>query len=101
MYGRYALHLDTNFYYAAAGLNIAPYQLFFVPYYFLAVVAFFTHIACALHWLTRTRLTVATRDMTGYATLFLGIIVSTLIVATFMGAFYHVTIPAIYRATFG
>jgi hypothetical protein len=100
LYGRYALHLDTNFYYAAAGLNITPYQVFFMPYYFLAVVAFFTHVACALHWLSRKHITLPVRNLAGYATLFLGISIATLIVATFMGAFYHVTIPAAYRATF-
>jgi len=39
--GRLALHLDTNFYFAAAGFHVPPYQVFFIPYYFLAVVALF------------------------------------------------------------
>lgn len=100
MYGRYALGLDTNFYYAAAGLNIMPFAIFFLPYYFLAVVAFFTHLACAGHWLARNYVTEPARTAIAYATMTLGLAVSSLIVTTFMGAFYPVVIPAIYRATF-
>lgn len=40
--------LDTNFYVAAAGLHAWPFVLFFAPYYFLAVVAWFVHVGCAL-----------------------------------------------------
>lgn len=48
MAGRFLLHLDTNFYFGAAGLNIFPLNLFFVPYYGLAIISFFGHIA-AVH----------------------------------------------------
>lgn len=44
--GRTFLKLDTNFYFGAAGLNEFPANLFFIPYYSLAIVAFFIHIAC-------------------------------------------------------
>lgn len=43
--GRLILHLDTNFYFGAAGLNTFPFNLFFIPYYALAVIAFFAHLA--------------------------------------------------------
>ena len=46
--GRWVLHLDTNFYFGVAGLNTFPFNLFFIPYYGLAVVSFFGHIA-AIH----------------------------------------------------
>jgi succinate dehydrogenase/fumarate reductase cytochrome b subunit len=49
LYGRAALHLDTNFYFAAAGLHAPPFAWFFAPYYFLAVLALFTHLGCALY----------------------------------------------------
>lgn len=48
--GRAVLGLDTNLYFAAAGLNTFPFSLFFVPYYFLAVTAVFLHLA-SLHYL--------------------------------------------------
>lgn len=47
--GRHFLHLDTNFYFGAAGLNTFPINLFFIPYYALAMMAFFGHIS-AIHY---------------------------------------------------
>ncbi|MEA1787702.1 hypothetical protein U1E44_16490 [Arenibacter sp. GZD96] len=46
--GRLFLHLDTNFYFGVAGLNSFPFNLFFIPYYGLAILSFFGHIA-AIH----------------------------------------------------
>jgi succinate dehydrogenase/fumarate reductase cytochrome b subunit len=46
--GRLLLHLDTNFYFGVAGLNSFPANLFFIPYYALAIISFFGHIA-AIH----------------------------------------------------
>jgi hypothetical protein len=43
--GRFLLHLDTNFYFGVAGINSFPINLFFVPYYGLAILSFFGHIA--------------------------------------------------------
>lgn len=45
--GRLVLNLDTNFYFGVAGLNTFPVNLFFIPYYGLAVLSFFAHVACA------------------------------------------------------
>ena len=46
--GRFILKLDTNFYFGVAGLNTFPFNLFFIPYYGLAIISFFGHIA-AIH----------------------------------------------------
>ena len=46
--GRFFLKLDTNFYFGVAGLNTFPFNLFFVPYYGLAIISFFGHFA-AIH----------------------------------------------------
>ena len=100
LFGRAALKLDTNFYYAAAGMHVSPFQYYFVPYYFLAVVAIFGHIACAVHWLTRDNLNRTTRSYFGYTILAVGVLVSTLIAAAFAGAFYEIEIPQEYRATY-
>lgn len=45
MVGRFILQLDTNFYFGAAGLNQFPFNLFFIPYYSLAIFSLFAHIA--------------------------------------------------------
>lgn len=47
--GRLILHLDTNFYFGVAGLNSFPFNLFFIPYYALAIISFFGHVACIHH----------------------------------------------------
>lgn len=100
LYGRVALELDTNFFYAAAGLNITPFQAFFLPYYLLAVVAVFTHVACAFHWMVRDRVSERVRNSVGYLSILLGVVLSACIMAAFMGAFYPVDIPMEYRSTF-
>lgn len=43
--GRLFLHLNTNFYFGVAGLNSFPFNLFFIPYYALAILSFFGHVA--------------------------------------------------------
>ncbi len=82
--------LDTNFYFAAAGLHAWPFAWFFVPYYFLAVAALSVHLGCALR---RGGAVVA-----GFACV--GIAAAGLIVATLMGMVVPVEIPARYLATF-
>jgi hypothetical protein len=100
-WGRLGLKLDTNFYFAAAGLNIAPFPLFFVPYYFLAILAVFAHVACALHPLLRSRLSLRQRDTIVLVVLGTGIVLASLIVASFSGFIRPFSIPAAYRASFG
>lgn len=46
--GRYKLKLDTNLYFGASVMLHWPQNLFFIPYYSLAIVSFFFHIA-AVH----------------------------------------------------
>jgi len=47
--GRLVLRLDTNFYFGVAGLNTFPFNLFFVPYYGLAIFSFWGHVAATHH----------------------------------------------------
>ena len=100
LYGRVALSLDTNFYFAAAGLHIGPYAVFFAPYYGLAIVALGTHLACAFRYLAAGRLRPVTRDRIVLASVAGAAVLASLILATFSGAFYPITIPQEYAATF-
>jgi succinate dehydrogenase/fumarate reductase cytochrome b subunit len=50
--GARAMGIDTGMHFAAAGLKSWPSRAFFVPYYFLAVVAVAVHIGLAV---SRTR----------------------------------------------
>jgi hypothetical protein len=99
LFGRVSLDLDTNFYFAAAGFHVPPFQFFFAPYYLLGVLALFTHLGCAAYWRARAA---------GHSSpaLFLavpaagGLLLSVMIVLLLAGAFYRVDIPAEYRATY-
>lgn len=46
--GRLILNVDTDFYYGTAGLKSFPANLFFIPYYGLAIFSLFGHLA-AVH----------------------------------------------------
>lgn len=99
LFGRSVLNLDTNFYFAAAGLHVAPFQLFFAPYYFIAVVALFTHVACAAYrrYLSRPQ---TARILIVAVPSAIGVMVSLLIVLSLAGELYTVEIPAEYKATY-
>lgn len=99
LFGRVALDLDTNFYFAAAGLHVAPFHFFFVPYYFLAVVALFTHVACAAYWRSGSHTSLARIIIVAIPSA-IGVIVSLLIVLSLGGALFPVEIPAEYKATY-
>lgn len=47
---RLGVGLDTNFYWAAGTLALAPIKYYFAPYYTLAVIAVATHVIAALHF---------------------------------------------------
>jgi hypothetical protein len=99
LFGRGALGLDTNFYYAAAGLHVAPFHYFFVPYYFLAVVALFTHLGCALYWIGPAPLRHRGRAVVACALAGAG--VALLIVLSLAGQVQPLQVPAPYLSTFG
>lgn len=99
LFGRAVLNLNTNFYFAAAGLHVAPFHLFFAPYYFLAVAALFTHLACAAYWHTQGRSRTARTLVIAIPSVF-GVAASLLIVLSLSGAFYPVNIPESYKATY-
>lgn len=99
LFGRAVLKLDTNFYFAAAGFSVPPFQLFFAPYYFLGVLAVFTHLGCAayrrLHAPSRR-----VRSLVAALPVLVGAVVSLLLVLVLSGTFRRVEIPAQYRAVY-
>lgn len=99
LYGRAVLHLDTNFYYAAAGMHVAPYGWFFAPYYFMGVLALFTHLACAAYRRARGR-PANIRRLALEMPIAAGAIVAALIVLSLGGKIAPVHVPAAYRATY-
>ncbi|MDB5918171.1 MAG: hypothetical protein JWR40_2405 [Massilia sp.] len=99
LFGRSVLGLDTNFYFAAAGFHVPPYQYFFAPYYFLAVLALFTHLGCAACWRVRPRPRMA-RILALALPMVAGSVVALLIVLSLAGLVHPVDVPAKYQATY-
>jgi hypothetical protein len=99
LFGRLVSGLDTNLHYAAAGLHVWPYQAFFLPYYFLAVAALFTHLGCVVS--RRAVRTPGLRAVVLGASVCVGVVASAAILAALMGALYPYEVPARYLASFG
>lgn len=99
LYGRGVLHLDTNFYFAAAGFHVPPNQLFFGPYYFAAVLAFFTHIGCAAYWRFHP-VSPRSRAIAVALPMLVGGLVALLIVSSLAGMLQPVEVPAAYKAIY-
>ena len=99
--GRSVLGLDTNFYFAAAGFHVPPYPYFFAPYYFLAVLALFTHLGCAAYWRVGPRPRPSSARMLALGLpMAVGGVIALLIVLSLAGLLRPVDIPANYKATY-
>lgn len=88
--GRYIEHLNTNFYFAAAGLNYYPATFIFIPYYFLAVSSISLHVS-AIHYL-KTR---STGTAVGIAVI--GVVTSFVIILAFTDKFRWLDMPLPYE----
>lgn len=99
--GRLILKLDTNFYFGVAGLNSFPFNLFFVPYYTLAIFAFFGHIA-AIHYkkMKRNLLWLSPKKQAN-TILLAGVCICILILNGLTDHFRGVAIPSAYRVIIG
>ncbi|PXX27234.1 hypothetical protein [Arenibacter sp. ARW7G5Y1] len=95
------MNLDTYFYFGAAGINAFPVNIFFIPYYGLAIITFFLHIS-AIHIkkLKRNILGVEPRKQS-YLILIMGSITILVIFYGFTNGFSGVVIPAEYGIIIG
>ncbi len=95
--GRFILNLDTNFYFGAAGLNIFPLNLFFVPYYGVAIISFFGHIA-AVHFKKMKQSIFGIRpNKQSYFIIIIGVFVTIAILYGLTNGFNGVEIPKEYN----
>lgn len=95
--GRFLLHLDTNFYFGAAGLNTFPLNLFFIPYYALAILSFFAHIASIHYRKMNKSLLMLSVTHQSYLILSLGFVICIICLYGLTGKFGGVTIPEHYQ----
>lgn len=100
LYGRIVADLDTNIFYGIAGFHESPYHLYFIPYYFLAVVAIFVHLAAAFHWLSRNGLGDLVRARLAYLIMTVGVLFAASLMMGFSGLLGDIQIPPEYRAIY-
>lgn len=99
--GRLFLHLDTNFYFGAAGLNTFPFSLFFMPYYGLAVLSFFGHIASVHSKKMKQKFLGLTPVRQAKAILLFGLGITVLLFYGLTNHFKGVEIPSDYNVLLG
>ena len=86
---RLGVGLDTNFYWAAGTLALAPIKFYFAPYYTVAVIALVSHLIAALYFKS---------PKSWHApTLAVGPVVGGLFVLGYGGAFETIELPQEYR----
>lgn len=99
--GRLFLHLDTNFYFGVAGLNSFPFNLFFIPYYGLAISSFFGHIACIHHKKMKHIIFGVTPNEQSKAIILFGVCTTIVIFYGLTNHFKGVKIPSEYNVLIG
>ncbi|WP_207428808.1 hypothetical protein [Pedobacter sp. SYSU D00535] len=99
--GRFVLHLDTNFYYGTAGLNTFPFSLFFVPYYGLASLSFFGHLAAIHRQKMQYSFLGWTPGKQAIAILTLGFLLTAAMFYGLTNRFRGVSVPAAYHVLIG
>lgn len=94
--GRLVLNLDTNFYFGVSGLNTFPLNLFFIPYYALAIMSFFGHISAIHSKKMTTKILGITPNKQSYIILTIGAVMSLAILYGLTNGFHGVEIPKEY-----
>jgi hypothetical protein len=90
--GRFVQGLDTNLWFGIAGFHIWPWQFFFVPYYGLAIIAYFTHMGFVMQ---RAFGMAAVKPA-----VVIGCIVAVAVLSLSSGLVHDMPVPPEYLATF-
>lgn len=99
--GRLILNLDTNFYFGVAGLNTFPLNLFFIPYYGLAIISFFGHISAVHSKKMQNKILGINPNKQSYIILISGILLTLAILYGLTNGFNRVEIPNEYKIMTG
>jgi hypothetical protein len=95
--GRTILHLDTNFYFGAAGLNTFPFYIFFFPYYGLAIMSFFSHIASIHEKKMRHYVLSLSPRVQAFIVLAMGILITAFTLYGMTNQFNGISLPSQYN----
>lgn len=101
MIGRLVLNLDTNFYFGVAGLNTFPFNIFFIPYYAFAILAFFGHIAAIHASKMKHQILGISVPQQSMFILIIGVVVTLVIFYGLTDGFTGVEIPEAYDVMIG
>jgi len=99
--GRLILNLDTNIYFGVAGLNTFPLNLFFIPYYSLAIISFFGHISAVHSKKMKNNVFGIKPQRQSYTILTIGIALTLLILYGLTNSFEGIIIPNEYNIMVG
>ena len=99
--GRHFLNLDTNIYFGVAGLNNFPTNIFFIPYYALAIISFFGHISAIHNKKMQQNVFVLTPNGQSKFILTFGICLTLIIFYGLTNHFQGVQIPTEYNVLIG
>ncbi|WP_422354090.1 DUF4405 domain-containing protein [Roseivirga pacifica] len=99
--GRLVLNLDTNIFFGIAGLNTFPFNLFFIPYYGLAIVSFFGHTAAIHIQKFKRPIFGITPNKQSSLILVFGILLTITILFGLTGQFQGIEIPSEYDVMLG
>ena len=99
--GRFLLALDTNFYFGVAGLNTFPFNLFFTPYYGLAILCFFGHVAAIHAKKMKASILGLTPSAQSKAILIIGLAFTVMVFYGLTNGFSGVAIPEEYKVLVG
>ncbi len=99
--GRFILKLDTNFYYGTAGLNTFPFNLFFIPYYGIANLSFFGHVAAIHQQKMKRSFFSLTPQKQGKFILAFGFIITILMFYGLTNHFQGISLPENYKVLVG
>ena len=96
LYTHHIFGLETDFYWAAGSLHFDPVRYGFALYYDAAIVAFFTHVAAAIHfgWPQAPRAIPRALPV-------MGVLVAGAIIAAFWGALYPIDVGPDVEAYYG
>lgn len=101
MVGRFVLHLDTNFYFGAAGVNSFPFNLFFIPYYALAILSFFGHIAAIHAKKMKNKVLNLSPEKQAYIFMVVGVVVTFCVFYGITNHFTGIDLPKEYNVLVG
>ena len=91
---RWTSGLESNFYWPASVMNGAPFIYYFAPYYFLGVLALFTHVGVGLRYWAMDSGKPTLGNKIAVSAMGLGLLCATTIVLSLAGVFYEITLPA-------